>query len=174
MRDLVRFVYVQSSGLLATFAGMPQWNDPDAWKLLRDGATCPICLHGRPMGVVVELESAYLTSGEDSGIRGYCCLVFKRHAVELHDLSAEEGAALMRDIQRVSAALARITGATKLNYEIHGNTIPHLHVHFFPRYVGDAFEDGPINPRALHSKSAYAAGEFDCFFSELQRELAGG
>src|SRR3954468_24336292 len=103
MHDLAQFVYVQSLGLLATFEGMAKWNDLEAWKLLSEGTTCPICLHGRPTGVVAELESAYLTTGEDSGIRGYCCLVSKRHAVELHDLSADEGAALMRDIQRVSA-----------------------------------------------------------------------
>jgi diadenosine tetraphosphate (Ap4A) HIT family hydrolase len=34
-----------------------------------------------------------------------------------------------------------------MNYEVHGNTIPHLHMHFFPRYAGDAFENGPVNPR---------------------------
>jgi diadenosine tetraphosphate (Ap4A) HIT family hydrolase len=32
-----------------------------------------------------------------------------------------------------------------MNYEIHGNTIPHLHVHLFLRYKGDPFEGGPIN-----------------------------
>ena len=53
----------------------------------------------------------------------------------------------MRDLQRVSKIVQEITGAVKLNYEIHGNTIPHLHVHLFPRYKGDPFEDGPINPR---------------------------
>jgi diadenosine tetraphosphate (Ap4A) HIT family hydrolase len=53
----------------------------------------------------------------------------------------------MRDIQRVSRALQAVTGAIKMNYEIHGNTIPHLHVHFFPRYEGDPFEGKPIEPR---------------------------
>lgn len=68
-------------------------------------------------------------------MRGYCCLVFRRHAVELHDLTADEGAAFMRDIQRVSRALKPLTGAVKLNYEVHGNSLPHLHMHFFPRHV---------------------------------------
>jgi hypothetical protein len=31
----------------------------------------------------------------------------------------------------VSKALAAATGAVKLNYEIHGNSLPHLHMHFF-------------------------------------------
>ena len=55
----------------------------------------------------------------------------------------------MRDLQRVSEVVQEITGAVKLIYEIHGNTIPHLHVHLFPRYKGDLFENRPINPRLL-------------------------
>jgi len=35
----------------------------------------------------------------------------------------------------------------KLNYEIHGNTIEHLHLHVFPRFEGDAFAGRPIDPR---------------------------
>ena len=42
---------------------------------------------------------------------------------------------------------AKVNGI-EVNYEIHGNTVPHLHVHIFPRYIGDPFEGGPINPRA--------------------------
>ncbi|HEX9931208.1 MAG TPA: hypothetical protein VGB08_00005, partial [Allosphingosinicella sp.] len=46
-----------------------------------------------------------------------------------------------------SALLREASGAAKINYEVHGNTIPHLHMHFFPRYRGDPFERGPIDPR---------------------------
>jgi diadenosine tetraphosphate (Ap4A) HIT family hydrolase len=104
-------------------------------------------------------------------VRGYACLVFARHAVELHDLSEVEGATFMRDIRRVSAAVAAIVEPVKMNYEVHGNTAPHLHVHFFPRYVGDQFEGGPINPRAAR-RPAYAAGEFNRFRERLQAALA--
>jgi diadenosine tetraphosphate (Ap4A) HIT family hydrolase len=47
-----------------------------------------------------------------------------------------------------------------MNYEIHGNSIPHLHMHFFPRYRGDQFEGQPINPK-LVVQPVYAAGEFE-------------
>jgi alpha-ketoglutarate-dependent taurine dioxygenase len=40
---------------------------------------------------------------------GYCCLVLKRHAVELYDLSADEASALMKDMRRVAEALQAIT-----------------------------------------------------------------
>jgi hypothetical protein len=45
----------------------------------------------------------------------------------------------------------------KMNYEIHGNTIPHLHMHLFPRFDGDPFEGGPID--AAHVKFSRTAAE---------------
>jgi diadenosine tetraphosphate (Ap4A) HIT family hydrolase len=96
--------------------------------------------------------------------------VFRRHAVELHDLSEGEGAAFMRDIRRLSDALKRATGATKLNYEVHGNTIEHLHMHFYPRYRDDAFQGGPIDPRAV-TEPVYVAGEIASFRARLRQAL---
>ena len=151
---------------------MSKWNSTE-WKALCSGEACPICLSGKPFGIVAELSATYLTSSPDSSMRGYCCLVLKRHAVELYQLGADEACLLMRDLQRVSEAVQQITGAVKLNYEIHGNTIPHLHVHLFPRYKGDPFEDGPINPRLIR-ESPYEEGEFESFRRTLQAKLSEG
>ena len=151
---------------------MSKWNSTE-WKALRSGEACPICLSGKPFGIVSELNATYLTSSPDSPMRGYCCLVLKRHAVELYDLSADEAYLLMRDLQRVSKVVHEITGAVKLNYEIHGNTIPHLHVHLFPRYKGDPFEDGPINTK-LTRQSPYGDREFETFTRTLQARLSDG
>ena len=83
-------------------------------------------------------------------MRGYACLVFKRHVVELHDLSEDEGVAFMRDVRRLSAAVQEVTGAVKLDYEVHGNTIPHLHMHFYPRYPR-----GSLRGRADQSEGSW-------------------
>ena len=129
---------------------MSKWTDPEEWARLVSREGCPICRSGHPTSVIAELETSWVVMGEDTPpLPGTCALFFRRHAIELHDLTPNEAAAYMRDIQRLSRVLKEITGAIKLNYEVHGNTIPHLHMHFFPRYVGDPFEGGPINPRAL-------------------------
>jgi diadenosine tetraphosphate (Ap4A) HIT family hydrolase len=97
------------------------------------------------------------------------------HAVDLHDLPEAAASAFMRDARKVSMAVASATGAVKMNYEIHGNSIPHFHMHFFPRYRGDQFEGQPINPR-LVVRPVYAPGEFakvrDAFMVALASSAA--
>ena len=138
---------------------MPAWSHPERWQALCSGEACPICRKGGPLDVVAELEASWLTMQEHAAVRGYACLVARTHAVDLHDLPPDEAAAFMRDAQRVSRVLAEATGAVKMNYEIHGNTLPHLHLHVFPRYPGDPFEGHPIDPRAV-TAPVYAPGEF--------------
>lgn len=146
---------------------MSNWSDPATWASMYGGEDCGVCRRGTPEDAVAELEVSWLGMGEDAPMRGYCFLMFKRHAVELHDLSPEEGAAFMRDIQRVSRVVHSVVKPIKMNYEVHGNTVPHLHMHFFPRYVGDPFEGGPINPRGV-TGPVYASGEF----KEIRRRIA--
>jgi diadenosine tetraphosphate (Ap4A) HIT family hydrolase len=150
---------------------MSKWTDPEEWERLRRAETCPVCLRGRPADALAELEATYLLAGEDSPMKGYCVFMLKRHAVELYELTDEEAAAFMRDVRRVSKAVHEITGAVKLNYEMHGNTIPHLHLHLFPRYAGDPFENQPVNPRIVKTP-VYAPGEFPDFAARLRAALA--
>ena len=147
---------------------MSGWTDLPGWENQRSGADCRVC-RSKP-DAIAQLETSWVLIGPDDQIRGYACLVFGRHAVELHDLTEAEGTAFMRDMKRVSAAVVAIVQPVKMNYEVHGNTAPHLHVHFFPRYVGDQFEGAPINPRAA-KRPAYAPGEFELFRGRLQAEL---
>lgn len=152
---------------------MSTWRDPHLWAAMRRGGdACPICRDGVPRDAVAELEVSWVAMGEDAPLRGYAVLVLRRHAIELHDLTDEEASAYMRDIRRLSRAIAAVTNAVKLNYELHGNTMPHLHMHLFPRYVGDPFEGGPINPRAVVGP-VYAPGEFEALRARV-RELLGG
>ncbi len=109
--------------------------------------------------MIAKLEASWLTMGEAAPVPGYVCLVSQIHVVDLHDLPEAAASAFMRDARKVSRAVASVTGAVKINYEIHGNSIPHLHMHFFPRYRGDRFEGQPIDPR-LVVQPVYDAGEF--------------
>ena len=149
---------------------MSGWSDPEEWGRLCRAESCPVCLRGRPRDFVAELEASFLIAGEDAPLRGYCFLLLKSHAVELYELDPAEACAFMRDAQRASKAVQGVTGAVKMNYEIHGNTIPHLHLHLFPRYAGDPFENQPINPRAVRG-TVYTPGEFAAFVGKLRAAL---
>lgn len=89
---------------------MAKWHDAERWAALTSGERCVICGNpgGRPRGIIAELRAAYVTAEETSPMRGYLCLVLKRHAVELHDLSTAEGSNLMADMQAVSSALSTL------------------------------------------------------------------
>jgi diadenosine tetraphosphate (Ap4A) HIT family hydrolase len=149
---------------------MALWNDRELWSALCSGAGCPICRRGEPLELLAKLEASWLTMSEVAPVPGYVCLVSQTHAVDLHDLPDAAASAFMRDAQKVSMAVASVTGAVKMNYEVHGNSIPHLHMHFFPRYRGDRFEGEPINPR-LVVPSVYGPGEFERTRAALARAL---
>lgn len=152
---------------------MSKWADPDKWAKLCSGADCVICRRGVPLDVVASLEASWVTVNEDAPMRGYCCLVFKRHAVELHDLRADEAAAYMRDIQRVSRVVKALTGAVKMNYEIHGNSLPHLHTHVYPRHVGDPFDGRPIDWGSVQ-RPVYSGDEFTNYVARVREALMAG
>jgi len=56
-------------------------------------------------------------------------------------------------------------------YEIHGDAIPHLHVHLYPRQVGDPFEGGPIDP-CKPPRSPYDPGELEVIADRIRSALA--
>lgn len=150
---------------------MSTWRDPAKWEKWYSGTECPICRSVAEEPALAELEVSRLMMSLDAPMRGYAWLPFRRHVIELHDLTEAEGAAFMRDVRRVSRAIAVATGAVKLNYEIHGNTVPHLHLHLFPRYPGDPFEGRPIDPKAVKG-SVYERGEFEQLQARILEELA--
>ena len=122
------------------------------------------------MDVIAELEGSWLTMQESAPVRGYVCLVAPTHVIELHDMTEKAATTFMRDARAVSRALSTVTGAVKLNYEVHGNSLPHFHMHFFPRYVGDQFEGMSIDPR-LTTQPVYLPGEFVSLREQLVDSL---
>ena len=122
-----------------------------------DERTCPICAHpgGRPDDVVADLAVAWVTAGTNAPLPGYACVVAKRHVVEPYELAERERAAFWQDCMIAARGLAGLFQPVKMNYEIHGNTIPHLHMHLYPRYAGDPYEGGPIGNQARFTRTTW-------------------
>ena len=123
------------------------WDKPGRWQSLVDGSGCPICLRGHPLGVLVERPTTWITSDARAATLGYLCVVAKRHVVEPYELNATERSTFWEDVLFAAERLARLLRPQKVNYEIHGNTLAHLHAHIYARYRGDRFVGGPVDNR---------------------------
>jgi diadenosine tetraphosphate (Ap4A) HIT family hydrolase len=120
---------------------------------------------------IVELPHSWLSAEPVDCLKGACHLVAKRHVVELFELEADELFEFMTEVKRCAKALKKVTRAVKMNYEIHGNTVPHLHVHLYPRYIDDPFPGKAID--YSRKVNLYQEGEFETFVNDMRRELSG-
>lgn len=108
-----------------------------------EGEGCPMCAEGRPEqtadGVrfyAGDFADAYLRRRPIQ--RGLSVVVWRgRHVVEPTDLGDAEAAAFLREVLVVGRAIVAAFNPIKVNYDILGNTVPHLHVHIVPRYSDD-------------------------------------
>jgi diadenosine tetraphosphate (Ap4A) HIT family hydrolase len=102
-----------------------------------------MCSQGRPdedeYGTRIfagELSDAYL---QKAGIqRGYSIVIWRgRHVSEPTELSEQEASGYWLEVLRVGRALEAHLQPVKLNYDLLGNSLPHLHTHVMPRYADD-------------------------------------
>ena len=75
---------------------------------------------------------------------GYCLLIARRHATELSQLSDLERRAYLDEMCLLARAIEECFRPKKLNYELLGNQVPHLHWHLFPRYEHDPDHLRPV------------------------------
>ena len=124
------------------------WTDPETWAERLTAKGCPFCPM-EPWSARVELRASWVLIPDEAVLPGYVLVVSKRHVIEPYELSPDESAQFWADAMRAAAAVASVIQPVKVNYEIHGNTIPHLHLHIFPRFRGDPFERSPIDPHGV-------------------------
>ena len=70
--------------------------------------------------------------------KGYCVLVARQHAKELFELPDSDRRTYFEEMCVLARAIQVSFGPHKLNYEMLGNQVPHLHWHLFPRYESDS------------------------------------
>jgi diadenosine tetraphosphate (Ap4A) HIT family hydrolase len=88
------------------------------------------------------LTRAYLHN--DQFFPGWTVLVLRRHATELFHLSSEERHRLIDEVASMAELLAEHFRAVKLNYELLGNQLPHIHWHLIPRLADDPAPRDPV------------------------------
>ncbi len=108
--------------------------------------TCKVCAGDWPPKdhqiADLSLTTAYLF--EDQFFPGWTVLVLKRHAAELYELTKEERSRLIEEASEVALALAMAFEPVKINYELLGNQLPHIHWHVIPRLAYDPAPREPV------------------------------
>jgi diadenosine tetraphosphate (Ap4A) HIT family hydrolase len=114
------------------------------------------------------LTNAYLH--EDQFFSGWMVLVLKRHATELFQLTADERSMLIEEVSESARTLSQVFEARKINYELLGNQLSHIHWHLIPRLANDP---APLEPvwRIPHEPLRLETSELENRIRRLQPEL---
>lgn len=130
-----------------------EWMPRERWDALVRGVDCPLCAevasdepandHGF---AVADLTVSRLRLAANQWTPGYAILICAIHAREPYELGANERAAFFDDLMRAGQAIDAVYRPIKMNFQMLGNAVPHLHCHLVPRYYGDPAPNRPLDP----------------------------
>ncbi len=111
--------------------------------------TCPMCDKwlDEPDLRIAELDQSYVLLNRDQFFPGYTFVVTKNHVTELFHLDRQMRTALMEEVTLIAASLYNLYKPAKMNYELLGNMVPHMHWHLVPRFTAE-----PLWPRPIWSE----------------------
>jgi diadenosine tetraphosphate (Ap4A) HIT family hydrolase len=111
--------------------------------------SCPMCRRwdAEPELRIAEFTHSYLMLNRDQYFPGYCFLISKEHVTELFHLELQVRQQLIEEVNQAAAVLAELFKPDKINYELLGNLVPHMHWHLVPRFIED-----PLWPRPIWSE----------------------
>ena len=110
---------------------------------------CPFCVKLADLSSVAADEMVWrfpesvALLGPWQRYTGYCILVSRRHARELSQLTVGGRHSFLDEMSQLARAIESAFAPRKMNYELLGNQVPHLHWHLFPRPHDD---DDPLRP----------------------------
>jgi diadenosine tetraphosphate (Ap4A) HIT family hydrolase len=133
----------------------PQWIPREQWDALVRGDGCPVCAdiasnesvneHGF---TIADLAFSRLRLAANQYVAGYCILLCYQHVREPYELNDRDCTLFLEDMMRAGRAIERVFNPLKMNFNILGNVVPHVHAHILPRYYGDPAPHHPIDPNA--------------------------
>jgi diadenosine tetraphosphate (Ap4A) HIT family hydrolase len=106
----------------------------------------------------------------DQFFKGYSFVTLKTHEEELYQMTERSRKHFLEDMSRVATALAKTFNPDKMNYELLGNGMPHLHWHLIPRYKTDPMWGRPIWTGARR-RQRLTREEYDGLVKQLQSQL---
>lgn len=111
--------------------------------------TCPMCTKwlDEPDMRIAGLEHTCVLLNRDQFFAGYTFVFTREHVTELFHLEQPVRSRVMEEVNAVASALFSAFHPAKINYELLGNMVPHMHWHLVPRFTAD-----PLWPRPIWSE----------------------
>jgi diadenosine tetraphosphate (Ap4A) HIT family hydrolase len=135
--------------------------------------TCQMCTRwaDEPDLRIAELEHCFVLLNRDQFFPGYTFVVTRSHLTELFHLDRHDRQTVMEEVSAVAAALYNLFKPAKINYELLGNMVPHMHWHLVPRFTTD-----PLWPRPIwsetHEPVILKAEEFAERIAQVRRAIS--
>jgi uncharacterized glyoxalase superfamily protein PhnB/diadenosine tetraphosphate (Ap4A) HIT family hydrolase len=128
---------------------------------------------GTNPAVIRRMSSGWAVVGDRQVVHGYCLLLPDPVVPDLNALSPAARSLYLLDMAALGDALLQVTGATRINYEILGNSEPALHAHLFPRYQTEPeeFRTGPVWHYDWSKAPAFDRGSYAAFIEAVCRAL---
>jgi len=93
---------------------------------------------------IAELTRCYVLLNRDQFFPGYTFVFTKDHVTELFHLDRQARSEVLEEVTAVASALYNLFKPAKMNYELLGNMVPHMHWHLVPRFASDPLWPRPI------------------------------
>lgn len=119
---------------------------------------------------IAELSVSSAALSPDQAFRGRCLVTLREHSTELFQLTPAMRTAFLEDVTRIAEALFHALQPVKINYELLGNMVPHMHWHVIPRFRDDGVYPKPIWGGALPRRELPPA-ERNALIAVIRRHL---
>ena len=147
---------------------MPESWKSKNWNSLISGESCPVCdlirldkQEDEHLIRICDLTSSRLYLAKNQFVQGYCVLICRHHVIEPYELSKAERTNYFDDLALAASVLQKVFRADKMNYNLLGNVVPHLHTHILPRYFTDSAPNRPIDPALKGQEIFLTASEYE-------------
>ena len=125
---------------------------------------CSYCAEGALLDAfgikICELPMSKVILFKEQSHPGRMIVACKKHVDDITELTQEERAQYIEDINRVAVCIHKVFQPDKINFGAYGDTMHHLHYHLVPKYKGE-FEFGDVfamNPHRVElTDEEYAA-----------------
>ncbi len=125
--------------------------------------TCVFCAYSSDLSkpnIIAQNDHAIVVPDTFPLNAGHCLVIPKRHVESFFEASASEKLAMLELIDRARRYIDNQYQPDAYNIGINdgpaaGQTIPHLHIHVIPRYIGDSNDPRGGIRWVLPDKAAY-------------------